>query len=138
MWSKLLEAVYDTLVFIVFMGAVLLLFTFGLTYLMGRVKAAPAPLPKKVRIDRNYNNEANFYGSWDCLTWPTWKLSFQPGGSYSAISSTSIWEGTWKLDTKDGQLAITVEEHPIDSPQFTITYTIYATSLSRAKIVVTD
>lgn len=132
MWSKLLEAIYDTLVFVVFMGIIILLFVFGMNYLMGRAYSAPAPLPKRVKSVQQPTLEQSWHGVWYHQFWGFWQLHFMPNGKYAAVGPR-IYEGSWRVDREQGMTKVTIVEYPAGSPEFTHTWVLYAHTLSKTK-----
>lgn len=137
--DKLIEFVYDTLLFVLFMLFVVTLFVFASQWLlrrayydMGRVNAAPAPFPKRQKVvSEEQSVREFFYGMWRCKHWEEWKLTFIPGGRYNAIMGTSVWKGTWEVKHEDGVYLICIEEHPLHNPSHILKYKYQTTAFTR-------
>jgi hypothetical protein len=134
--NKILEFLYDTLIFSIVMLLVLSAFL-GLTHWfifrsIVKVNAAPAPFAKKERVKAvGEGHQAFYYGTWKCTVWGDWRLSFMPGGKYSAILDDSIWEGTWKVSFEENTYYISIEEYPLSNPTFNIKYRYPTTNFTR-------
>lgn len=134
--KKTLELIYDTLIFSVVMLIVMLLFTCAIYWIFKLPKAngAPAPFSKRERTPyKELSPHHKWYGTWYHKYWYPWTLHFNVDGTYSAISTDSIYEGTWKIEkTEEGEKVI-IEEYPVGNPQSKYTWTCYPTDFSRAK-----